>query len=136
MGDRHTHDNLIRELSAQAQTVIVFVEYVSAPDLQYPENNEQSYAALEYVAENAASLGVDASNIAVAGDSAGGNMAAAVTLMSKQRSGPEITHQVLFYPVTDDVSENGSYEQFGNGPFLTKESNGIFYRGQLSGRNA
>ena len=122
MGDRYTHDNLIRELSARTGAAVVFVEYGNAPEVKYPENNEQAYAALEYVAAHAGDLGLDASRIAVAGDSAGGNMAIAVTLMAKERKGPQIVHQVLFYPVTDDVSDNGSYTAFVDGPFLTRKA--------------
>ncbi|MTH96087.1 alpha/beta hydrolase [Roseibium sp. RKSG952] len=126
MGDRNTHDNLIRELSAQTGAAVVFVEYDNAPEVKYPDNNEQAYAATEYVAKNADALGVDASRIAVAGDSAGGNMAAAVTLMAKERQGPELIHQVLFYPVTDDISDNSSYTAFGEGPFLTEKAMDYF----------
>lgn len=122
MGDRNTHDNLIRELSAQSGAAVVFVEYDNAPEVKYPDNNEQAYAATRYVAANVVSLGIDTSRIAVAGDSAGGNMAAAVTLMAKDRNGPELIHQVLFYPVTDDISENSSYASFGAGPFLTEKA--------------
>lgn len=126
MGDRNTHDHLIRELAAQTDAAVVFVEYDNAPDLKYPDNNEQAYAALEYVAAHGDTLGLDGTRIAVAGDSAGGNMAAAVTLMAKQRGGPDIAHQVLFYPVTDDVSANGSYQAFGEGPFLTRKAMDYF----------
>ncbi|MEY9587125.1 alpha/beta hydrolase [Sinorhizobium fredii] len=126
MGDRNTHDHLIRELSAQAHAAVVFVEYDNAPDVQYPENNEQAYAALEYIVKHANALDLDADRIAVAGDSAGGNMAAAVTLLSKERQGPRIIHQVLFYPVTDDVSDNASYRVFGEGPFLTRKAMDYF----------
>lgn len=126
MGDRNTHDHLIRQLSAQAQAAVVFVEYDNAPEVRYPVNNEQAYAALEYLAANAARLNFDANRVAVAGDSAGGNMAIALTLMSKERRGPKIIHQVLFYPVTDDVSENSSYTAFQNGPFLTRKAMDYF----------
>lgn len=122
MGDKNTHDHLIRELSAGAKTAVVFVDYDNAPAVRYPTNNEQAYAALEYVAKNGASLSLDGTRIAVAGDSAGGNMAAAVTLMTKERKGPRIAHQVLFYPVTADISDNESYRRFGNGPFLTTKA--------------
>ncbi|MGF6175310.1 acetyl esterase/lipase [Ensifer sp. 4252] len=126
MGDRNTHNHLIRELSAQTNSAVVFVEYDNAPEVKYPENNEQAYAALEYVAKHAIAFDIDADKVAVAGDSAGGNMAAAVTLLSKKRGGPRIVHQVLFYPVTDDVSENLSYRQFGEGPFLTRKAMDYF----------
>lgn len=126
MGDRNTHDHLIRELAVQARAAVVFVEYDNAPEVRYPVNNEQAYAALDHVATHGASLGIDPSRLAVAGDSAGGNMAIAVTMMAKDRAGPKIAHQLLFYPVTDDVSDNGSYRAFGNGPFLTRRAMDYF----------
>lgn len=126
MGDRNTHDHLIRELAVQTGAAVVFVEYDNAPEVRYPVNNEQAYAALEYVAANGGALGIDGSRLAVAGDSAGGNMAIAVTLMAKERRGPEIAHQLLFYPVTDDVSDNASYQAFGAGPFLTRPAMDYF----------
>ncbi|MGQ9369367.1 alpha/beta hydrolase [Azospirillum sp. ST 5-10] len=119
MGDRDTHDHLIRELAAGSGAAVVFVDYDRAPEVRYPENDEQAYAATRYVAEHGGALKLDGSRLAVAGDSAGGNMAAAVTLLAKDRQGPAIRHQVLFYPVTDDVSQNGSYTAFGQGPWLT-----------------
>ncbi|MFB0874508.1 MULTISPECIES: alpha/beta hydrolase [unclassified Sphingobium] len=126
MGDRNTHDHLIRQLSAQSGAAVVFVEYGNAPEVRYPVNNEQAYAALDYVAAHAAQLGLDGSRIAVAGDSAGGNMAIALTMMAKERKGPKIVHQVLFYPVTDNVSDDASYREFGNGPFLTRKAMDYF----------
>jgi acetyl esterase len=122
MGDRNTHDHLIRELSAASGAAVVFVDYDRAPEAVYPTQNEQGYAALQFVAKNGAQYGLDGSRIAVAGDSAGGNMAAAITLMTKARQGATIRHQLLFYPVTDDVSANSSYHAFGNGPWLTEKA--------------
>lgn len=122
LGGKDTHDHLVRELAAASGAAVVFVDYGRAPEVRYPENNEQAYAAARYVAENGKRLGLDGSRIAVAGDSAGGNMAAAVTLLAKQRKGPALRHQVLFYPVTDDVSDNGSYRAFGEGPWLTTKA--------------
>lgn len=126
MGDRNTHDHLIRELAVQTRSAVVFVEYDNAPEVRYPVNNEQAYAALEYVAAKGAALGIDGTRLAVAGDSAGGNMAIAVTMMAKDRAGPKISHQLLFYPVTDDVSDNASYRAFGEGPFLTRKAMDYF----------
>ena len=126
MGDRHTHDHLIRELAVQARAAVVFVEYDNAPEVRYPVNNEQAYAALAHVAANGRALNIDSTRLAVSGDSAGGNMAIAVTMMAKQRKGPQIAHQLLFYPVTDDVSDDASYRQFGNGPFLTRKAMDYF----------
>ena len=135
MGDRNTHDHLIRELAVQSRAAVVFVEYDNAPEVRYPVNNEQSYAALEYVAAHGASLGIDSSRLAVAGDSAGGNMAIAITMMAKDRAGPKISHQLLFYPVTNDVSNNSSYREFGDGPFLTRKAMDYFLEANYPAEN-
>ncbi|MDF8332008.1 alpha/beta hydrolase [Novosphingobium cyanobacteriorum] len=135
MGDRHTHDHLIRELAVQTRAAVVFVEYDNAPEVRYPVNNEQAYAALEYVATHGSPLGIDGTRLAVAGDSAGGNMAIAVTMMAKDRAGPRISHQLLFYPVTDDVSDDASYREFGNGPFLTRKAMDYFLEANYPAEN-
>lgn len=122
LGGKDTHDRLIREIAVGAHVAVVFVDYRRSPEVTYPVPNEEAYAATRYVAENGRALNLDASRIAVAGDSAGGNMAAAVTLMAKDRNGPKISHQLLFYPVTDDISQNGSYQAFGEGPWLTTKA--------------
>jgi len=83
---------------------------------------EEAYAATRYVADHAREFNVDASRIAVAGDSVGGNMAAAVTLLAKERGGPALRAQVLFYPVTDANFDDGSYNEFANGPWLTRDA--------------
>jgi acetyl esterase len=134
LGSSETHDHLIRELAAQTRAALVFVEYGNAPEVHYPTNNEQAYAALEYVARNANALKLDSSRIAVAGDSAGGHMAASVTLMAKERHGPRIAHQVLFYPVTQDISNDQSYRLFGNGPFLTEKAMEYFLTANFPGK--
>ena len=128
MGDRTTHDHLIRELAVQSRAAVVFVEYDNAPEVRYPVNNEQAYAALEYVAGHGSQLRIDPKRLAVAGDSAGGNMAIAVTMMAKDRKGPTIRHQLLFYPVTDNVSDDASYQAFANGPFLTRKAMEYFIK--------
>lgn len=122
LGDRETHDRLIREIANGASAAVVFVDYDRAPEAQYPTAIEQAYAATRYVAENARALNVDALRLAVAGDSVGGNMAAAVTLLAKERGGPRIGFQLLFYPVTDANFENRSYQMFAEGPWLTREA--------------
>ena len=122
MGGKATHDRLVRELAVGTGATVIFVDYSLAPEARYPVQNEQAYAVLEYVAENAAKLDFDASRIAVAGDCAGGNIAAAVTLLAKQRRGPGIAFQLLFYPVLCDVAEGDSYEAFKDGPWLTRRA--------------
>jgi acetyl esterase len=119
LGDRDTHDRLVREIAVGAQAAVVFVDYARAPEARYPVAIEQAHAATRYVADNGASLRIDPLRLAVAGDSVGGNMAAAVTLMAKQRRDPKIAFQVLFYPVTDARFDTPSYIQFADGPWLT-----------------
>src|SRR5215813_7291223 len=122
MGDSTTHDRLIRQLAVGADTMVVFVDYSRAPEHRYPVAIEEAYAATCYVSGHADELGVDAARLAVAGDSVGGNMAAVVALLAKQRSGPKISGQLLFYPVTNADFESGSYKQFAEGPWLTKRA--------------
>ena len=131
LGDRDTHDRLVREIAVGAQAVVVFVDYARAPEARYPVAIEQAYAATRYVADNAAELRIDPLRLAVAGDSVGGNMAAAVTLMANQRRGPKIAFQVLFYPVTDSGFDTPSYNQFGDGPWLTKRAMQWFWDAYL-----
>jgi acetyl esterase len=120
LGDADTYDRLLREIAAGIPAAVFFVEYDRAPEAQYPVAIEQAYAALKYVAEHEQPLNVDSTRLAIVGDGAGGNIAAAVTLMAKERRGPNIELQVLFYPVTDAEFDTDSYEQFADGPWLTK----------------
>jgi acetyl esterase len=118
-GNKETHDRLVREIANGANVAVVLVDYTLAPHAKHPFQVEQAYAATQYVAEVGEALGLDGSRIAVAGDGAGGNIAAVVALMAKERRGPPIRFQLLFYPVTDDLSDNASYKAFGEGPWLT-----------------
>jgi acetyl esterase/lipase len=121
LGNAGTHDRLVREIANGAKAAVVFVNYAPSPEAKYPTAIEQAYAATKYVAEQGDSLNLNPSRLAVAGDSVGGNMATVVTLLAKERGGPKIDAQVLFYPVTDLVNlDNASYRQFANGPWLTK----------------
>lgn len=122
LGNKHTHDYLVRQLANNANVAIVFVNYTSSPEAQYPKPIEQGYAALEYIAKNGKKLNLDTNHIAVAGDSVGGNMATVVTILAKERKGPKIDFQLLYYPVTDANFNNKSYRQFEDGLWLTKNS--------------
>ena len=126
MGGKHTHDRLVRELAAGARATFVFVDYALAPEACYPVQNEQAYAVLTHVRDNAVVLGLDASRIAVAGDCVGGNMAAALTLLAKRRRGPEIAFQLLFYPVLDDVDHGPSHGGSGEIPWLTQQAKAAY----------
>ncbi|KQC31835.1 hypothetical protein AAY42_17205 [Flagellimonas eckloniae] len=119
LGNDFTHDRLVRELAVGGNVAVVFVNYTPTPEAVYPQGNEEAYAATKWIKEHGQSLGINTDKIGVAGDSVGGNMAIAVTLMSKARKGPKIDFQVLFYPVTDDNYNTTSYQQFANGHFLT-----------------
>jgi acetyl esterase/lipase len=121
-GNAHTHDRLIRELAVGTGAAVVFPNYSLSPEARYPVAIEESYAVLEWVAEHGTEQGLDPSRIAVAGDSVGGNMTAALTLMAKHRSGPPIMTQVLFYPVTDASFDTPSYHQFAEGYFLRRDA--------------
>ena len=121
-GDKNTHDKLIRQLAYKTEAAVVFVEYSLAPGAKYPTAIEEAYYALKFIADNGKQLNLASSRIAVAGDSAGGNMAAVMTLLAKQRGGPRIVYQVLFYPVTDASFDTPSYGKYASGYQLDRET--------------
>jgi acetyl esterase len=121
-GNSHTHDRLVRELASGTGAAVVFPNYSLSPEARYPVAIEESYAVLEWVAEHGEENALDSSRIAVAGDSVGGNMSAALTLMAKERRGPSIEAQVLFYPVTDAAFDTASYHEFAEGYFLRRDA--------------
>ncbi|MFE7159502.1 alpha/beta hydrolase [Streptomyces sp. NPDC057636] len=121
-GNAHTHDRLVRELAVGANAAVVFPEYDLSPEARYPVAIEQNYAVAHWVATDGAGKGLDATRIAVAGDSVGGNMSAALTLMAKERGGVQLRGQVLFYPVTDANFDTASYHQFAEGHFLRRDA--------------
>jgi acetyl esterase len=121
LGGFDTHERLVRELANKADVAIVFVNYTRSPEAKYPVAIEEAYAAIKWVAENGKSINVDVSRLAIAGDSVGGNMAAAVTLLAKERGGPKIAFQALFYPVTDAHLDSQSYMELQEGYWLTRE---------------
>jgi len=138
LGDRHTHDRMTRELAAGASAAVVFVDYDRSPEARYPTALEQAYASMLYVVEHAKALRVDANRLAVVGDSSGGTISAALTLLAKQRRGPRLALQVLFYPAMDASFDTGSYNTFASGPWLTKKAMQWFwdaYLPETSARN-
>jgi acetyl esterase len=120
-GNAHTHDRLVRELAVGAHAAVVFPEYDLSPEARYPVAIEQNYTVARWIVTEGASHDLDASRIAVVGDSVGGNMAAALTLMAKERGDVTLAAQVLFYPVTDAAFDTGSYHQFAEGYFLRRD---------------
>ncbi|MEU4615055.1 alpha/beta hydrolase [Streptomyces umbrinus] len=121
-GNAHTHDRLVRELAVGANAAVVFPEYDLSPEARYPVAIEQNYTVARWVVTDGVGHDLDASRIAVAGDSVGGNMSAALTLMAKERGDVPLVQQVLFYPVTDAAFDTGSYHQFAEGYFLRRDA--------------
>ncbi len=121
-GNAHTHDRLVRALAVGAGAAVVFPEYDLSPEARYPVAIEQNFAVAQWILAQGSEKGLDATRLAVAGDSVGGNMAAALTLMAKERGGVHISQQVLFYPVTDASFDTESYHQFAEGYFLRRDA--------------
>jgi acetyl esterase/lipase len=120
VGNFQNHQRLLRDLVVGSGQIGVFVEYTSLPAAKFPTQLQESYAALNWVAEHAGEFGADGSRIAIAGNSVGGNMTAALTLMSKDRNGPKIAYQVLLIPATDASVDTESYHEFATGRFLSR----------------
>ena len=122
LGDLESADPTARHLCQGAGCVVVSVDYRLAPETKFPGPAEDCYAATVWAAENAAAINGDASRIAVGGDSAGGNLAAAVSLMAADRRGPAIAHQLLVYPVTDRNYQTASYIDNAAGYMLARDA--------------
>lgn len=120
LGDYPTHERLVRDLVAGSGAAAVFVNYAPSPEAHYPVAINQAYAATKWVAEHGKEINVDGKRLAVAGNSVGGNMAAVVSLMAKDKGTPAIKFQLLLWPVTDANFETASYNQYAEGHFLTK----------------
>jgi acetyl esterase len=120
IGNFQNHQRLLRDLVVGSGQIGVFVEYTPLPAAKFPTQLEECYAALKWVAEHAGEFGADGTRIAVAGNSVGGNMAAALPLMSKDRKGPKISYQALLIPATDARIDTESYHEYGTGRFLAR----------------
>ena len=122
LGNAATHDRLVRELAVGARAALLFVEYPNSPEAHYPVAIEQGYATAQWVIREGAEKGLDADRMAVAGESVGGNMAAALTLMAKERGDVSFVQTSMYYPVTDAAMDTGSYDEFAEGYYLTRRS--------------
>ncbi|ROL91185.1 alpha/beta hydrolase [Pseudomonas chlororaphis] len=120
LGDFPTHERLVRDLVVGSGAAAVFVNYTPSPEAHYPVAINQAYAATRWVAEHGQEINVDGKRLAVAGNSVGGNMAAVVSLMAKDKGTPAIRFQLLLWPVTDANFETASYNQYAEGHFLSK----------------
>ncbi len=135
IGELDTVDNPLRRIANRTGAVVVSVDYRLAPEHVYPAAFDDSYAATAWVAEHAAELGGDPERVAVSGDSAGGNLAAAVAIAARDRQGPRLAAQLLIYPVTDFDFTTESYEQNGEGYLLTKGSMQWFWAHYLGAQD-
>jgi acetyl esterase len=127
LGNASTHDRLVRELSVGARAAVAFVEYDRSPEARYPVALEQAYATAQWITRHGTAEGLDPSRLAVAGDSVGGNMAAALTIMAKRRGDVTFVHQSLYYPVTNAAQDTASYREFADGPHLTAKAMAWFW---------
>ena len=136
IGDLDSHDRECRAICNRAGCLIVSAHYRRAPETAFPGAFEDALAVLHWVGEHAAEIGGDPGRIAVAGDSAGGNLAAAVTIAARDGGGPELCFQLLVYPAVDFLGDYASARENSEGPFLTQETMSWFevqYLGQPKG---
>jgi acetyl esterase len=121
IGNLDSHDHVCRVLASKAECVVVAVDYRLAPEAKFPAAADDAVAALEWVVDHADELGVDADRVAVAGDSAGGNLAAVVAVHARDSDRVELVQQVLIYPVTDGSCDRPSMTENAEGYFLTRD---------------
>jgi acetyl esterase/lipase len=131
LGNADTHDRLIRELAVGTAAAVVFVEYDRSPEAHYPVAIEQGYATAQWIVREGAANGLGPERLAVAGDSVGGGMTAALALMAHDRGDVRFVQQSMYYPVTDAAMDTGSYEQFAEGYFLTADGMAWFWDAYL-----
>lgn len=136
IGNLETHDGLCRVLCNESGCKVVAVDYRLAPEHKYPAAVEDAFAAVQWVSRNANELGIDPNRIAVAGDSAGGNLSAVVCQMAKEQGGPKISFQLLIYPVTDAYAPTESRKTLAKGYLLEQELMDWFYRHYVGGTDA
>jgi acetyl esterase len=133
IGSWITHDLLTRRLAVGANAAVAFVEYSLAPEAKYPVQIEQCYATAQWIKEQGAAGGFDTGRIAVAGDSAGGNMATVLALMAKQRGDVHFVHQSLYYPMTDALAEETeSMRTYRDGPYGSAAGSAWFWSSYLA----
>ncbi|HVA44125.1 MAG TPA: alpha/beta hydrolase [Acidimicrobiales bacterium] len=132
IGGIGTHDPLCQQLSSRVPAVVVSVDYRLAPEHPFPAAVEDCWAATQWVAANAAGLGADPARLAVAGDSAGGNLAAVVAIRARDAGSPAVAYQLLIYPTTDATGSHPSIQENGQGYFLTAETM-VWFQGHYLG---
>jgi acetyl esterase/lipase len=131
LGNAHTHDRLVRELAVGTGAAVVFVEYDRSPEARYPVALEQGYATAQWIVREGAANQLDPERVAVAGDSVGGGMTAALALMANERGDVRFVQQSMYYPVTDAGMDTASYEAFAEGYFLAAKGMAWFWDAYL-----
>jgi acetyl esterase len=119
LGDYPTHKRMVRDLVVGSGAVGVFVNYTRTPDAMFPRAINEIYAAMNWVAGHGSEINVDGKRLAVVGNSVGGNMTAVMSLMAKERKGPEIKTAIMMWPIVDADFDNESYKKYGSDRFLT-----------------
>ncbi len=127
MGCADNFDMTIKTIANHTHSALAFVNYSRAPEFQYPTALNQIYAVLEHFSQNGGDYKINPYRIAIMGDSAGGNMAAATAIRTKLENGPQLVFQVLVYPVTDAEMKTDSYKEFKDGPWLSKKAMEYFW---------
>jgi acetyl esterase len=131
LGSAATHERLVSELAVGVPAAVVLVEYDRSPEARYPVALHQAHEVARWIREHGPESGLDPGRIAVAGDSAGGNLAAALAILVKRLGDVSFVHQSLYYPVTDANQDSESYREFADGPHLTAESMAWFWDAYL-----
>ena len=131
LGNAATHDRLVRQLAVGAGCALAFVEYTPSPEAHYPVAIEQGYATAQWITRHGAEHELDPRRMAVAGESVGGNMTAALALMAKERGDVHFVHHSMYYPVTDAAMDTATYEQFATGYYLSRASMEWFWDAYL-----
>lgn len=135
LGDAQSFDMTIRTIANHTKSVVAFVNYSRSPESQYPAALNQIYGAMKYLSENPNEYNIDSENIAIAGDSAGGNMAAAAAIKANKDGTVQLKCEALVYPVTDADMKTESYDQFKDGPWLTKKAMEWFWDAYIPEKN-
>ena len=135
IGGLESYDRICRVLANRVEAIVVSVDYRLAPEHRHPAAVEDSFAALQWVAANTKELGGDASRIAVAGDSAGGNLAAVCAILARDMGAPKLIRQILIYPATAPKPDTESHTLFAEGYLLTRRSIGWFHEHRTGGQS-
>lgn len=135
MGDADTYDMTIRTIANHTKSVVAFINYPRSPEFQYPDALNQISATIKHFAENGSDYNIDTQRIAIAGDSAGGNMAAAAAIKNQKEGGIKLCFQALIYPVTDSDMNTDSYKEYKDGPWLSKKAMEYFWNSYIPDKN-